>query len=141
MNDLLRRQAATETTLSRFRDTEFSWKEGVTCVHLAHAHLRSMGHRPPSLPCIRSEFGARRALAKRGWTNVSDMLAGVLGESARIAPARMLLGDLAVLEGGEGIGSIMICAGPHKLLGWHEDAPALIVLDVELHELLGAWRV
>jgi hypothetical protein len=54
---------------------------------------------------------------------------------------RSMLGDLAVAPSGEGLGSIMVCAGPHKLLGWREDAPELIILDVKLNELSGAWRV
>jgi hypothetical protein len=70
---------------------------------------------------------------------VSEMLDSIL---ERIPPSRMLLGDLAVAPSDEGgMGSIMVCAGPHKLMGWREDAPELVMLDVTLDQLEGAWRL
>lgn len=138
MNELLRRKEATEKTLGRYRGKAFDWATGVTCVHLARCQLRQMGHTPPTLPRFRSMLGAKKALVERGWANVSEMLDSML---PRIAPAQMLLGDIAALPDEQGIGSLMVCAGPHKLLGWREDAPELVVLDVSLDELSGAWRV
>lgn len=138
MPDLIRRQQATEKTLARYRGKAFDWRSGVTCVHLARFHLRAMGHRPPTVPRVRSLLAARRALESRGWADCAAMLDAML---PRIAPAEMLMGDLAVLSDPDGVGAIFICAGPHKLLGWREDAPALVVLDVNLDELDGAWRV
>lgn len=136
---LERRRRATQATLDRFRGKTFDWRTGVTCVHLARFHLIKSGRRPPQLPRIRSELAARRALKQRGWTNVAEMLDGIGLE--RIAPAAMLLGDLAVAGSDDGIGAIFVCAGPHKLLGWREDAPELVRLDVTLDQLDGAWRV
>jgi hypothetical protein len=98
-----------------------------------------MGHRPPPLPRIRSLAGARRALAERGWTDVTDMLDAQPG-LLRIAPAEMLPGDIAALASEDGIGAIFLCAGPHKLIGWREDAPAMVVLDVSFDQVSGAWR-
>lgn len=106
---------------------------------MARSHLVQMGHRPPSLPRIRSLLTARRALQERGWDNVEAMLdaqAGLL----RIAPAEMLVGDIAVLASDDGIGAIFICAGPHKLIGWREDHPTLVVLDLSFDQISGAWR-
>lgn len=97
MNELLRREAATSATLERYKGKAFDWATGITCVHLARCQMRKMGHTPPTLPRFRSLFAAKQALAERGWSNVTDMLDGVLGVEARIPPARMLLGDLAVL--------------------------------------------
>ena len=139
MSDLLRRKEATEKTLGRYRGKAFDWTKGVTCVHLARCQLRAMGHKPPTLPRFRSMLGAQRAMQERGWSNVEDMLTDILGPP--IPPAMMLLGDLAVAPSEEGMGSIMVCAGPHKLLGWREDALELVVLDVTLDQLSGAWRV
>jgi hypothetical protein len=138
MRGLLTRKDATEKTMARYRRKAFDWSKGITCVHMARSHMRNMGHRPPGLPRFRSAFAAKQALTARGWTSVDDMLDSLL---PRIAPAQMLLGDLATLPSEEGLGSIMVCAGPHKLLGWREDAPELVVLDVQLDELSGAWRV
>ena len=139
MNDLLRRQAATRTTMDRYRGKAFDWSRGITCVHLARFHLRQMGHQVPTVPRIRSALAARRALDSRGWADTSAMLDSLL---PRIAPAQMLLGDLACAPSDtDGIGAIMVCAGPQKLLGWREDAASLVLLDVTLGELSGAWRV
>lgn len=137
-NPLLLRQAATERTLALYRGKLFNWRRGITCVHLARRHLRHMGHNPPTVPRIRSVLSARRALAARGWDSTADMLDSLL---PRIAPAQMLLGDIATAPGLEGLDAIVICAGPRKLMGWHETAEGLVVIDIGPGDLLGAWRV
>jgi hypothetical protein len=134
--ELLRRQQATMLTLAKYRDKAFDWKAGHTCLHLLRFHLRKMGHKPEPLPRIRSAIGAKRALQVRGWNDVGDMLDTIL---PRIAPASMALGDVAMLRSGDGFGAITICAGLLKVLGWHDDAPGMKVL--EPHEIEGAWRV
>lgn len=136
--EMIRRKEATEATLARYRGKAFDWSKGITCVHLARCQLRKMGHKPPSMPRFRSAFAARQAMTERGWNTVAEMLDSML---PRIAPARMLLGDLAVAASEDGMGSIMICAGPHKLMGWREDAEELIMLDVTLDQLEAAWRL
>lgn len=137
MNDLLRRQRATEKTLERYRGKAFDWRRGITCVHLMRFHLRAMGHRLESVPRFRSAFAARRELDRRGLADVSELLDAML---PRIAPARMLLGDLAVAGSADGLGSIFVCAGPQKIIGWREDSAELVTLDIGLGELDGAWR-
>ena len=114
MPDMLRRQAATEATLKKYRERAFDWKTRATCVHLASFHLRQMGHTPPPMADFRSPLGARKALKKRGWADVSEMLDAVL-PGARIAPMQMLLGDLAVVRGSEGFDAILIHAGNEAL--------------------------
>lgn len=133
-----RRRVATEATLARYRGKEFDWGKGITCVHLARFHMRNMGHRPSAIPRFRSAHGAKGALKERGWTSVADMLDSML---PRIAPAHMLLGDLAIVPGAGGLDAVFICAGPRKVFGWREDAPELVVLDLSLDEVTGAWRV
>lgn len=137
MNNLLHRKAATQATMDKYRGKVFSWSAGITCVHMAKFHLRQMGHRSPTLPRIRSELAARKAMKERGWTDVTAMLDSIL---PRIAPAQMLLGDLCTAVSGDGIGAIFINVGPRKVMGWREDAPDLVVLDISLDELNGAWR-
>lgn len=136
--ELERRRVATEKTLGRFRGKVFAWKTGVHCVRLAHQHLKNMGHKPQSLPRVRSPLGAKRALQQNGWGSVEAMLDSMLD---RIAPAEMMLGDLAIVPGDGGLDAIFVCAGPLKVFGWREDAPALVLLDIGLDELTGAWRV
>lgn len=138
--ELIRRQEATAATLAKFRSKAWSWQSGITCAHLARYHLRKMGHRPEPLPRLRSLIAARRALDARGWADVAAMLDAQPG-LARIAPAQMALGDLAVLASGDDLGAIMVCTGPHKLIGWRDDVPEMVVLDIELGELTAAWRV
>lgn len=140
-SDLLRRHAATSATLAKYRKRKFSWSGAATCVHMARFHLRRMGHAVEPLPArVRSRVGALRALKERGWDSVADML-DAQGGLYRIPPAMMLPGDLAMVADETGIGAIMICIGPHKLMGWREDADGLVVLDVTLAEIDASWRV
>jgi len=139
MIELERRRVATEKTLKRYRKKVFDWSRGITCVHLARFHLRAMGHRPETLPRIRSALAAKRALKARGWESVEQMLDSML---PRIAPAQMMLGDLTVLPSEDGLSAIFVCAGPQKAFGWAEEQPELAVVDVQnLDGLRGAWRV
>ena len=134
---LVRRKEATQRTLDRYRGVDFDWSS-VTCVHLAREHLIEMGHTVQEIPHFDTALGAARALQANGWDSVADMLDAHL---ERIAPASMLLGDLALIRGSAGLDAIFICAGPLKVFGWRDDAPDLVVLDVSFGELEGAWRV
>lgn len=135
MNEMLRRKSATEATLAKYRDRPFSWRASHTCVHMLRFHLRKMGHRPPTLPRIRSAIGARRALDERGWKDVGDMLDALL---PRIPYASMLLGDVAMFASDDGFGAITISLGG-KVMGWHPDYDGMTAL--EPLEIAGAWRV
>ena len=97
-----------------------------------------MNHKPPMLPRIRSALAAKRALKERGWANVEAMLDALL---PRIAPAQMMLGDLASVSGTDGLDCILICAGPFKLLGWHPEDGRFVTYDGGNAEVAGAWRV
>ena len=135
--DLLRRQQATEATLAKYRERSLDWHGRTSCVHMARYHLRKMGHRPPPMPDIRSALGARKALKKRGWSDVAAMLDEVL-PGARIPPLAMLLGDLAVVQGDQGLDAILLHAG-NEAMGWHEDGSRIVPMIV--HDYIGAWWV
>ena len=138
--DLIRRKRATQATLTKYRPLAFDWKKGVTCVHMARFHLRKMGHDIETLPRMRGPIGARRVMADRGWPDVAAML-DAQASLTRIAPAQMLVGDLAVLPADEGFDGIVICAGRHKLLGWHQDFPqGMTEMEASLDVLIGSWR-
>lgn len=132
------RKRATAETMERYRDVPFDWASGATCMHMAVFHMRRMGHRPPALPRFRSAAGARKALDERGFASVSDALDSVLH---RIAPSMMWLGDLAVVEGSEGLESIMVCTGPQALLGWLPDGTRMMAQIGGIDQVTGAWRV
>lgn len=135
MNELLRRKEATEKTLEKYRDKPFSWKDGFTCIHMLRFHLRQMGHKPPTLPRIKSALAAKRALTDRGWKDVGEMLDTLL---PRITPAQMVLGDVALFESEDGFGAITISLGG-KVMGWHPDYEGMTAL--EPIQIAGAWRV
>jgi hypothetical protein len=139
MSEMIKRRDATKRTLERFRGVTFDWSSGVTCVHLAHAHLVEMGHNPPDIPEFNTAHGAAKALYERGWSDVADMLDSVL--ERRPGAAWMVLGDLALVKGADGLDAIFICAGPLKVFGWRDDEPELVLLDVGLDELEAAWKV
>lgn len=134
-----RRRVATQKTLERYRGKTFDWSRGVTCVHLARFHLKNMGHKPPTLPRFRSALGAKKALKERGWTSVENMLDSLLPRLP--APAFMRLGDLAIVEGQDGLDCILVSAGPLKLMGWHPETGAFVVYDGGIDQVTGAWRV
>lgn len=130
------RQKAVQATMDRYRFRKFDWKAKSTCLHLARFHLRQMGKRPPALPQIGSLLSAKKALKERGWSNVGDMLDGI--GLKRIPPAAMLLGDLAMLESADGIGSIVVSVGG-KVIGWHDDDAGMVVM--EPLSIAAAWRL
>ncbi|WP_336974160.1 DUF6950 family protein [Sphingobium aromaticiconvertens] len=137
MSDLIRRADATRKTLAKYRRRAFDWRGRSTCIHLARYHLRNMGHTPPPVPDFRSALGARRALDRLGFADLAALFDSML---PRIAPAAMLVGDLAVLQGDEGFDSIVVSAGG-KLLGYHADDGSGIKPLMALEMPVGAWRL
>lgn len=134
--DMIRRQQAVQRTMDKYRHRKFDWRSKATCLHLARFHLRAMGKNPPALPQIGSLLAAKKALKARGWKDVGEMLDAIGLE--RIPPAAMLLGDLAMLESADGMGSIVVSAGG-KVLGWHDDDAGMVVM--EPLKIEAAWRV
>ena len=69
MNDLLRRQAAVDATLAKYRKRAVDFKTA-DCIRLARFHLLQMGHKPPPLPQYHVEdeptvvFGGRAPRAR-----------------------------------------------------------------------------
>ena len=138
--DLIRRHDATSATLAKYKGKLFDWRAGNTCAHLMRFHLKKLGHAMPPMPPMRSAIGARRALSERGCGDMGDIL-GLHLQLPEIAPAAMLLGDLAAMAGEDGLGGVMVCAGPHKLFGWYQDHDRLVMLDLEFDQVGRAFRV
>lgn len=140
MLDLAQRVAATEKAVSRFRGKPFDWKNRRTCIHLARAQARALGHRPPPVPDMRSPTGARRALAATGHASLEALLDSLF---TRIPPASMWVGDLALMEGADGLGGIVIAAGG-KMMGYHADQLDLGLVNIVPigdRPFVGAWRL
>lgn len=136
LHEGVRRQRALERTLERFRNKAFSWEGGRTCVHLARWHLKHSGHKVQAVPKVDGALAAKKAMKDRGWKSVSEMLDSLL---ERIAPAQMVLGDIAVLPG-EGMEGIVICAGPRRVFGWHEGGALPVMMEPDMTQITGAWR-
>ena len=135
--NLHERVIATDKVVAKFRARPFDWSKRATCIHLARAQARALGHRPPSIPDIRSAIGARRALAQLGHETLSGLLDAMF---PRIAPASALPGDLVVVPGEEGFESIGIAAGG-AILMYHADADGLVPVKEALGSVTGAWRL
>lgn len=133
--DLVRRQRAIEATMKRFGGRNFKLGK-VDCVCLARAHAVAMGHRRlPKLPAYSGPAGAMAAIEKLGVADLEELLDR---HFTRIAPAAMLPGDLAVMQGDEHFDAVAICVG-RKIFGFFEgeDAPVIIVP----REIKAAFRV
>ncbi|KQN93847.1 hypothetical protein ASE95_02775 [Sphingomonas sp. Leaf231] len=140
MLDLEQRRVRTERVVARFRDRPFSWTGRRTCLHLARAQMVALGHKPPKMPDLRSALGAKRALAATGHAGIMDLLDSLL---PRIAPAGMLIGDLALMEGDDAFDAVVIAAGG-KVLGYHGDdlARGLVAIEpVVTQPYKAAWRL
>lgn len=131
MNELERRRIALEATLAKYRGRPLDYCTA-DCVRMVRYHLLQMGHKPPALPRYRSAIGARRAAI-----NAGGLVTAFDAILPRIPYSRMLPGDIAVLEGTDGLDAAVICVG-HKVIGWHEESEGmvnLVPLDVK-----AAWR-
>lgn len=135
-NPLLRRHAALEATMARYRHRAFDWATGATCIHMLRFHLKKLGHKVPAVPKLDGPVAAKRELKKRGYASVSAMLDDLLEP---IVVAAMLPGDVSVLPGEEGLEGVVISLGTTRAIGWHEDAEGMTVLEIE--RLEKAWRV
>lgn len=133
------RAAATNRTVAEFADRGFDW-DGASCIHLAHRHAQNMGHAVPKLPMFRSRQGALRGLVKTGHRTLEGLLDSLF---ERIAPAQMLVGDLAMLPGEDRrLRAIVVFDGHLSVAGWHEAHPDKLVWIKNMQaDLVAAWRL
>lgn len=139
--ELERRVAATEATKARFEGKPFDWRGSATCIHLVRFHAAQMGHKVPIVPRFRSALGAKKALLATGCESLPDYMDK---HFPRIAPAQMLVGDVAAFPGEGGMDALYVYGQLRAFLGWHEDAPDCQVVRVsdEGYRLcVGAWRL
>lgn len=125
MTPLERRHAAIKATLAQFRDRPFAWGK-VDCAKVAAFHLKQFGHKIAISKAGRysSALTASRALKRLGYATLAEMADGI--GLVQIAPARMLLGDIAEIEGDSPIGTVGIYASSGNVFCFHEDHPGLV---------------
>ena len=136
--ELERRRIATEKTLAKYKGKGFDWRANRHCIALAVFQARKMGHQPPPVPRLRSTLAAKKELQRRECASVIELLNG---HFAPIPPAMMRLGDLCAVPGDAGLDAVFVNVGPRKAMGWREDAPELVVLDLDPREITAAWRL
>lgn len=124
--------------MARYRDKPFAWGR-VDCAKVAAFHLKQLGFKISlsKAGTYSSAKGAARALRRLGYASLAEMADGI--GLTPIAPARMLLGDLAELEGDSPIGAIGIYAGNGNLFCFHQDFDVLITLAP--NSIVRAWSV
>lgn len=139
MIEMDKRRADTQLTLDEWRGRGFDWnsRNDGTCAHLLAAHMRNRGHNPPEIPEFDGIRGAVKALNSLGWSDLTEWLDDLL--ERRPSVGFMRLGDVALAQGDGPLDAIFICAGPLKVFGWHETRDELVVMDVALDKLIGAW--
>lgn len=139
--DLDQRVPATEETIARY-DKPFDWA-GANCIRLARAQAIALGHEVPPVPLFRTALGAQRALAKRGFASVSEMLDHYFTRWP--APAFALAGDLVAGPASEehGLEAIGIADGSGKVIGWFEGRSHLGLTTILQSgaNLSAAWRL
>lgn len=149
MMNLHQRAAATTVVVERFRLRPFGWSTGGTCIHLARAQMRALGHRPPAIPRFYSAIGAAKALRTTGHDDLAALFDSML---PRIAPAAMWVGDLAIMDSGEGdpFDAIVVATGQNgsgavgagqMVAGYHADHLATGIVNIVPHAFEGAWRL
>jgi hypothetical protein len=90
------------------------------------------------MPSIRSALTAKRALKDMGF---DDLPAYLDSQFERIPPAMMRMGDVVAMPGDNDWCGILIRGSVTKYLGFHEDAQGCTVLEADIGQAIGAWRL
>ncbi|SEM63035.1 hypothetical protein SAMN05192583_0895 [Sphingomonas gellani] len=136
--EMVRRVAAAQATLARFRDRPFRWGSN-DCARMAAFHLRQMGHKPQLAKAgsYRSALAARAALKRLGFATLAEALDAI--GLQRVAPAEAWVGDIVMGDSGDVFGALGVLLGNEAMIGFHEHAAGATVLR-HVH-LVSAWRL
>ncbi len=126
--------------MAKFRDQPFQWGQ-VDCARVAAFHLKQLGYKIAISKAgrYRTALGAAKALRRLGYSSLSEMADG-LG-LVPITPARMLIGDIAEVEGDSPVGTIAIYAGNGNVFVFHQDHAGLVTASPNAASILRAWSV
>lgn len=138
------RRDRTEKTLREWKARPFGWERS-TCIHLARAHARNMGHRNlPSVPAMTGPRDALGVLAEMGHASVAALLDAHFERLE--APAFAWVGDLVLVPGDDGrsepLGAIGIADGQGNIFLWHDAAGTEIaVVKFAQGDVVAGWRL
>jgi hypothetical protein len=138
VKDIERRTLATIKTQERFADKPFDLSGTGTCIHLVRFHAKAMGRTFPTVPRFRGVHGARRALKEAGYANLIEVMDS---QFERIPAAFAYIGDVVAFPGFDEFEAFTIRGDVNKFLGWHEDAKGCTVIECNLGDAIGAWRL
>jgi len=136
--NMAHRAQATGTVIDRFRGKPFAWDTSANCIHLMRAQAVALGVSMPVVPRFRSHFGARKALLKTGFETLE---AWMDAKFPRIAPARMIVGDVGMVPGEAPFNALVVSVGGSKVVGWHEASDVLEVIQLSKADYVAAWAV
>lgn len=139
MTEIELRAYATTQTEKRFRGKPFDWAKAATCIHLMRYQAAQMGHNMPVVPRFRTVRSAKRALQATGHEDIPSLLDSMFNRWP--SPAFARTGDIVAAAGGDGFHGVMIRVNSTKFLGWHEDAVGCTIIDVDMNQIVGAWRL
>ena len=137
---MIARRDAAQATLDRFKDQPFEWGR-YDCAKMVAFHLRKLGHQIgiSKAGSYSSALGAKRALNRLGWPNLSHALDDVL-HLERIAPAFLVTGDILQIPGEGPLDTMAIALGNGRAISYHEDEVGAVVVQPIIADIVAAWR-
>lgn len=136
--NLPERAQATGTVIERFRGKPFAWDTTGNCIHLMRAQAAALGVSMPVVPHFRTQLGARKALVKTGHKTLESWMDA---KFPRIAPARMIVGDVGMVPGDAPFNALVVSVGGGKVVGWHELSDVLEVIRIDKGDYIAAWAI
>lgn len=138
---MVARRDAAQTTLDRFKDQPFEWGR-FDCAKMVAFHLRKMGYQIgiSKAGSYSTALGAKRALSRLGWPNLSYALDEVL-HLERIAPAFLITGDILQIPGEGVLDTMAIALGNGRAISYHQDEVGAVVVQPVVADIVAAWRV
>lgn len=137
--NLSERAKATGAVIERFREKPFAWNTSGNCVHLMRAQAAALGVSMPVVPRFRSPMGAQKALRKTGFKTLEEWMDG---HFRRIAPARMIVGDIGMVPGEAPFNALVVAVGGSEVVGWHgADTSRLQNIALSKADFIAAWAI
>ena len=112
------------------------------CAKMVAFHLRKLGHQVAisKAGSYSTALGAKRALARLGWPNLSYALDETL-HLERIAPAFLVAGDIIQMPSDSEIDAMGVALGNGRALAYYPGEIGAVVIQPVVEEIVAAWAV